>query len=192
MFKKYIDRIVSCPNSMLVRILGVYKIKPLNQNFIMMESLIEHKSKSIIFDLKGSRVSRLIEGVSDPLNPPLGVVLKDENFRLYKRKLYMPKATKFELIKVLKADMLFLKDLEIIDYSLFVSISDIKSNNQRAIKGDEKYFTLGIIDIFEVYGLKKQTEQKLKKLLNKKKEISVAPPEEYYERLFEYLEDVFG
>ena len=59
-----------------------------------MENILPYKEKSLIFDLKGSKVSRLVKGIENPSIPPLGQVLKDENFLLYNKKLALKEVNK--------------------------------------------------------------------------------------------------
>lgn len=193
LFRGYMRRIINFPRSKLVRILGIYKTKPKNQSIIIMESLVTRKEESIIFDLKGSKVSRLVEGISDPSNPPFGIVLKDENFRMFGRKIDLEK--KKEVVEMLKNDILFLESAAITDYSIFVALFHSDSGGTSRCSEESSAglkVNIGIIDIFEQFGLKKQSEQKIKSFVNKKSEISASSPSKYSARLRISLETYFS
>ena len=89
MLTKYLDWIEKFPDSKLVRILGVFKVNPMKQNLIIMENLLANKQDCIIFDLKGSKVARLVKGIENPKQPPFGCILKDTNFLLYNRRIQL-------------------------------------------------------------------------------------------------------
>ena len=196
MLVKYIDRIKSCPESRLVRILGLFKIKPTNQSFILMENIIHNKQNCIIFDLKGSKMARLVKGIENPEHPPAGCILKDINFLLFNKKIYLNEEIKAEFLKVLKMDFEFLRDCEVTDYSILLAIYAKKVNDQLLgaplpIDENGTQFTMGIIDIFQDYNFLKAGEKLIKAVFNKKEDISSASPVDYFNRIYEFTESIF-
>ena len=185
LFERYMERVMNFPDSKLVRILGVYKINPMKQNVILMENILPYKEKSLIFDLKGSKVSRLVKGIENPSIPPLGQVLKDENFLLYNKKLALKENTKLKLFETLRQDFALLKDSGVIDYSLLLGLypENFESINSCYRDEESKIFTLGIIDIFQQYNFLKASEKRIKSIFNKKEDISIASPNEYFNRI---------
>ena len=193
---KYLERVLNYPESKLVRILGVYKIYPMNQDVIIMENILINKEQSIIFDLKGSKVARFTTGIDDPYNPPLGHVLKDENFLIYNKLICLKESEKNEIIDILTKDFLVLKEAKVIDYSLLVGmyqqkIIDFEINKFAIITEHKELICLGIIDIFQEYNFAKTTERIIKAIFNKSNELSVAKPNEYYDRICAFIIGIF-
>lgn len=194
MFPKYFERLKT-DESKLVRILGVFKINSLKQSVVIMENILITKEKCVIFDLKGSRLSRLVKGIEDPESPQTGIVLKDENFLLFNKKLRLSQENKSKLIEALITDFNVLKECEVIDYSLLLGIypKNFKQIKERNLMVDENgtKFSLGIIDIFQEYNFLKASEKKIKTILYKKEDISVATPLDYFERISEFILNIF-
>ena len=193
---KYFERIENCSESKLVRILGIFKIKPMKQNLIIMENLLVNKEKCVIFDLKGSKVSRLVKGIEDPQLPPLGRVLKDTNFLQYGNKIRLSEEIRVILLQTLQKDFEFLRDCGVIDYSILLGIyvkriDEKLSRKPLPIAEDGTQFTLGIIDIFQEYNFLKASEKTIKTIFNKKEDISIATPLDYYNRILEFTFSVF-
>lgn len=186
----YHTRVVN-PNSKLVRIFGVYKINPSKQSFIIMESILHDREQAVIFDVKGSTVNRTVNGVDDPLRPPHGIVLKDNNYRLYQRKIFLQDKNVF--IREIKADLMLMLTYDLMDYSVLLSFFNGPCPKNRYSFIDDKGQTvsIGIIDILERYGMSKKSEMKLKQFFNKKAELSVVNPEKYYSRMSAFISDFF-
>lgn len=193
----YLERLETTPKSKIVKIFGVFKISPLNQNVIVMENLIFCKEKCRIFDLKGSKVSRLVKGIENPEDPPCGVVLKDENFLLYGKKLKLNEEARKDIVETLINDFKMLKDCGITDYSLIVSIYsqsfELEEAEERNIlkAEDGTLFSLGIIDILQEYNFSKASEKNLKAIVYNELDISVATPIDYFKRISEFLSNIF-
>lgn len=192
----YVQRIKLCPQSRLSRICGVFKVLPLKQYVIIMENILHSKDKSFIFDLKGSKVDRVVK-FDDTLCPPKGVILKDLNFQQLGYKLALSQ-DKFEhLIKVLSDDFYVLKEAGIMDYSVLLGVCDEFSDEEKLNRYSEKTLTgeivsLGIIDLFQEYNLSKVSETAVKSVFNKKSEISSMNPQEYYERICRFVISIFS
>lgn len=192
MLPDYIERIKEFPESKLVRILGVFKVHPMKQNIVIMENLLINKNHCVIFDLKGSKVSRIVKGLEDSHNPPLGRVLKDLNFLEYGKKIKLNEESKLNLIETLRMDFELLRKLDVIDYSLLVGIYkkntelEIDRRGSLLIGDDGTRFSLGIIDIFQEYNYLKVGEKTIKTIFNKKEDISIASPKDYSIRISEF------
>lgn len=194
MLKKYSQRITENPTSKMVRILGVYKAMPSKTSFILMECVMAEQNEILIFDLKGSQYNRLVPDIPDPLSPPTGKVLKDHNFSQYSTKIILSPAQRETLIQSLKEDVFFLQSQKIMDYSLLLVIylsQEISQNRYTSISSQGFYFSIGIIDIFQQYTMKKAGEKKLKSLFSDSQTISAVDPEAYASRFLNSMENVF-
>lgn len=159
-----------------------------------MENILYKKDESLVFDLKGSRLSRKVKGITNPLNPPKSVVLKDINFEEYCYEINLQEQVKKSIAKVLKNDFLVLKNLKIMDYSMLLAICDKKDQelNRFSIEDNSgQVLSIGIIDFFQEYNLKKVGEKAMKSVLNKTKDISTVSPEDYYKRICDYVDTIF-
>lgn len=192
MLYKYSGRVIGTPQSKLVRILGIFRLIPENQDFIIMENIIPNRESAVIFDLKGSSIDRLVR-VTDG-NLPYGKVLKDENFRLSGLKIKISEEMIEEIIKVLKEDFMLMKTEYIMDYSILLGFyqRSVKITNRYQFEYQGEIFTLGIIDILQKYNFSKSTEGKLKSIYKKDKAlISTADPEAYFVRIYQFLHNLF-
>jgi Phosphatidylinositol-4-phosphate 5-Kinase len=175
----YYDRIVNQSQSKLVKIFGLFTLKPENINFIVMENLIPDRKNCVVFDIKGSIVNRKTE-ISR--FPDTESVLKDLNF--IESQINIKFETK-DIFYSLIEDFGFLNKFNIIDYSLILGIPcQSLETTDRVIPGS--YLNIGIIDIFQNYNLKKLSEKSLKSLLYKPDEISVTNPKQYHDRIIDF------
>ena len=123
---KYYEYISTHPHSLLVRILGMHRVKMYHLrrkvHFVIMTSVFDTPKKiHTIYDLKGSTVGR----EATEHEKKCGGVLKDLDL--------VKSGTKFQLgrkkklfIEQLKLDTQFLAEMNIMDYSLLVGIHDRK------------------------------------------------------------------
>ena len=197
MLSKYLDRIQNFSDSKLVRILGIFKVNPMKQNLIIMENLLVNKNDCIIFDLKGSKVARLVKGIDDPKYPPMGCILKDINFLLYDKKIELNRESKQNLTNALQLDFDLLRKCGVIDYSILLGIYENDKNLETRARSilvadDGTRFSLGIIDIFQEYNFMKASEKTLKTVFNKKEDISIATPSDYFNRICELSLKIFA
>lgn len=175
MLKNYITRIQNT-DSKLVRVLGVYKTSPADVSFIIMERILPIEIDCSVYDIKG-----YVNGnrSSD------GSTLKDSNFiEKFQR---LDENSKTLAIRSLREDLMFLRDHEVMDYSiLIIDInSSLQIDSRYQISGSRPIL-VGIIDFFQEFNLKKNAEFKLKKLFVNE-EISCIPPSDYYFRLLNFL-----
>lgn len=195
LIERYTKRLKDCEESKLVRIYGVYKLLPEKQYFIVMENIIQDPYNSLIFDLKGSYDGRFVE-VS--LDLPLGVTLKDENFRASEKKIRLTPNNYKKIIDVLEQDMKILMDLNIMDYSILTIFYEPGQNMENlnlrhVIKNDEEIFAVGVIDILQKYNHLKKSERALKQvMLRRTLRISSIPANLYYSRICSFLKEIFS
>jgi hypothetical protein len=181
----------------LVRILGVFKLMPTKEYFILMENIIPYSSEAFIFDLKGSSIGRYVD-TGNPKCPIPGKILKDENFRHFDRKVMISETQYTDIIQVLEADMKLLMELNIMDYSILLGFyeknhSKSKVAQRYLMEFDGCMYVVGIIDIFQQYNRAKISERAMKKVLfGDSSRFSVQPAGEYFFRLLDHLPMLFA
>lgn len=193
LMQKYMQRIFE-GNSKLVRILGIFKLGASKIYFMLMESIICERGKAIIFDLKGSEYNRFIRDIEDDLNPPVGKVMKEHNFKCLGRKISLSAHERESILSSIKYDVLLLKNMKIMDYSLllvFYNSNDIPLNRYTERSSENTYFSLGIIDIFQEFTMLKIAEKSVKSIFHDSNQISSANPEVYAYRFLNYLNEIF-
>jgi Phosphatidylinositol-4-phosphate 5-Kinase len=181
----YYERIVEKSRTKLVKIFGLFTLKPENIDFIVMENLVPDRENSVIFDLKGSTLKRKTQIPSFPI---VNKVLKDINFIESQIKIKLEnKDILYDLIE----DINFLYEYHVVDYSLILGISqDLFGVEGKSISSE--LVKIGIIDIFQEYNLKKVSERKFKSILYDPLKISIAKPKMYHDRLIKFIqEEVF-
>jgi hypothetical protein len=191
----YLKRITS-PKSRLIRIFGVFKLIPTRQYFIIMENVCPFSQNSFLFDLKGSSIGRYVE-ISNSLDIISGRVLKDENYKLFNKKIYLNKTARLEMIENLEEDMKILRKLNLMDYSLLLCFyekghNDDEVNERYVIRVENEIYAIGIIDILQRYDNSKISERAFKKMLFQDgNELSVQPSNHYYRRLKGLIRELF-
>lgn len=191
MLPKYLSRIMCHENSRLVRILGIFKLLPDNQDFLIMENIVPDKKKAMIFDLKGSLVDRKVEGTEDF---PKGVVLKDQNFIDCKMKIRLGEEQMKEILSTLEEDFELLESENIMDYSILLAVYDrnLRNDNRYCFNSLGKSYSLGIIDILQEYNFVKISEKNIKSIYKKNRVMmSVAEPNKYFNRITGFLLNIF-
>lgn len=122
---KYYEYISTHPHTLLVRILGMHRVKMYHLrrkvHFVIMTSVFDTPQKiHTIYDLKGSTIGRR------PLRTRRTAgVLKDLDLLKTGKKFQFGRKKKM-FIEQLKLDTQFLSDLNIMDYSLLVGVHDRK------------------------------------------------------------------
>lgn len=188
---KYTERIFGCGESRLIRILGLFKLIPENQDFIIMENIVPGKENALLFDLKGSLIDRR---VSTSTETKLGKVLKDKNFYEEDLKIEIDSDKAGRLIKVLEEDFEILRAENIMDYSILLAFYHKvpEQFNRYFIVGSQGCYSLGVIDILQEYNFSKISEEKLKKIYKQNTSmLSVAEPSIYYQRIIDFLTQLF-
>lgn len=127
--EKYYDYLNKNPKSLLARYYAVLKVKikymqPIN--IIIMDNLMgEHGEEAFrVYDLKGSTFQRLNANPSSELS-----VRKDLNFLDDKHfRMHVPEKVKRDILKKIEKDKEFLKQCELMDYSLLIIFFNKRKN----------------------------------------------------------------
>jgi len=200
LFIKYFKHIQKFPSSLLMRILGAYRVDLFHTTIYItvMENLITIPVNET-YDLKGSwvkRVGSIGSSVKKDLDLQQNFIIGYENYSL--------------LLDQLEMDINLLRLHNIVDYSLLVAIQhtdeDFNFRRFEALKQNPSYFLkwqlstdqrqiyiFGIIDILQDYNLEKRFENWFKTsiLCNDKDGISVIPPPQYALRFKKILTSRF-
>ncbi|KAJ6654595.1 hypothetical protein lerEdw1_006748, partial [Lerista edwardsae] len=125
---KYIQYLKKYPHSLLVRFLGVHSIivpQEKKKYFIIMQSIFyPHERIAKRYDIKGCEVGRLIK---DAPNSEIIMVFKDLNFGKNSISLGLQKDW---FIQQIELDTQFLKELDVIDYSLLVGLQPLHEDER--------------------------------------------------------------
>lgn len=126
----YIQHLTRHPDSLLVRFYGMHRVKMKSLRsktyFVIMSSVFNTpKPIAIKYDLKGSTVGRL----TSPEDCRAGAVQKDLNLMESGNKVRLGEPNIDIFHETLKADVTFLKELHIMDYSLLLGIHHSNPNS---------------------------------------------------------------
>ncbi|OMJ94837.1 hypothetical protein SteCoe_1858 [Stentor coeruleus] len=186
----YNKRIMKYPESKIVRIFGLYKIRTSKHCFIVMENILRNKNQAVIFDLKGSIDDRYVKNTENIY----GKVFKDQNFLEMGKNIEIESDLRIKILNTLIDDSVFFRKLNIIDYSILVGFYEEKENIgiRYYIDGiGEKSYCIGIIDFLQEYTIWKKIELLIKRLEGKVN-ASVCSPSKYSERFVEFLKKIFN
>uniref|UniRef100_A0A674KEW4 Phosphatidylinositol-4-phosphate 5-kinase like 1 n=1 Tax=Terrapene triunguis TaxID=2587831 RepID=A0A674KEW4_9SAUR len=208
---KYIQHLERYPHSLLVRFLGKNHLQ--HKYFIIMQSVFYPDERILErYDIKGCQVNRWTEPA--PEGSQVIVVLKDLNFEGNSIHLGQQRSW---LLRQVQLDTQFLKELNVLDYSLLVafqplhadekgqnlSFSDfdlahILAQNRRLLPrcksplhlldGPEFRYFMGIIDLFTVYSFRKRLEHLWKCIRYRDQTFSTVSPSDYARRLCQWVE----
>lgn len=175
---------IAFSTSRLVRIIGMFRIKPGNQDFIIMENIVSNPESAVIFDLKGSSVDRLVKGNFE-CSLPYGKVLKDLNLVNSGLALKLPSQVSKDLIEDLSEDFKILSNNNIMDYSVLLAFykDEVKPLTRYDIQGCDRVYAIGIIDFLQNFNIKKKYEKYFKKMIYREQQVSSEVPDLYMSRL---------
>lgn len=135
--KDYYTHVQQNPNTLLSQFYGLHRVKmPYGKkiHFVVMNNLFPpHRDIHTTFDLKGSTVGRNYKEEDLEQNPR--ATLKDLNWLRRKRNLELGIQKKRLFLEQLRADVVLLKRLQIMDYSLLVGIHDVSRGNDENLRG---------------------------------------------------------
>lgn len=188
LLEPYTKRVLSSPDSRLIRILGVFQIVTSKVAFFVMENSANIDEGDLVFDLKGSLVDRYVKPIKGLKNQ----VLKDENFRVSGKRIKCGVVESMKIINEVKEDLRILKEIGIMDYSLLLVVKAKDGEENRYSIGKRYY--LAIIDLFQVYNGKKAVERWFKIWVRRVDRglISVVSPDEYFQRILNFLGEMFS
>lgn len=188
-------------DSFLARILGIYSFRfdDNSKTRVMLQmNIFPNIDFEGIFDLKGSKLERSsFKSPNEPMEIQSGKIYKDLDFLNTKKKISI------EAVDVQRAktstynDSKFLREHNIIDYSMLLGISDEYNSVTRPLIGigedKGKYIYVGIIDYLQTYTTFKQLEAFSKNLILvgvPKEDISIISPDIYFDRFFSFITSI--
>ena len=192
MLPAYQDHIHSTPNSLIVRFAGLYCVTVPGgglRYFIIMKSVFDPAFEiHAHYDLKGSLHHR-----RKKKDETTG---KDEDWIHDKMQLSPSEVTRREMLEAHEADVQFLQEHSVMDYSVLVGIHHVAhgSVNSSAAPatgtlsscGTKVYF-LGLIDFLINFGLRKQAEHLLRAAQGHGQSTSCVHPSDYAARQARFL-----
>lgn len=134
--KRYHAHVRANPHTLLSRFYGLHRVKlPRGRkiHFVIMNNLFPaHKDIHETYDLKGSTVGRLYPEGRARENPR--AVLKDLNWIDRGKELAFGPEKRALLTEQLRRDAEFLKELQVMDYSLLVGIHNMQRGNRDNVR----------------------------------------------------------
>ncbi|XP_055456419.1 phosphatidylinositol 4-phosphate 5-kinase-like protein 1 isoform X2 [Psammomys obesus] len=131
---RYMQHLKRYPHSLLARLLGVHSLRVAREKkkyFIIMNNVFYPAGRnSERYDIKGCKLSRWVEPA--PEGSPILLVLKDLNFQGKTMKLG-PQRKWF--LHQIGLDIAFLRDLNILDYSLLVAFQLLHEDEKEHYRG---------------------------------------------------------
>ncbi|CAH0019069.1 unnamed protein product [Clonostachys rhizophaga] len=134
--REYYSHVKQNPNTLLSQFYGLHRVKlPYGKkiHFVVMNNLFPpHRDIHTTFDLKGSTIGRDYREEDLEKNPR--ATLKDLNWLRRKRTLELGLEKKRLFLEQLQRDVVLLKRLDIMDYSLLVGIHDLSRGNDENLR----------------------------------------------------------
>ncbi|XP_060245921.1 phosphatidylinositol 4-phosphate 5-kinase-like protein 1 isoform X3 [Meriones unguiculatus] len=131
---RYMQHLKQYPHSLLARLLGVHSLRVAREKkkyFIIMNNVFYPAGRnSERYDIKGCKLSRWVEPA--PEGSPILLVLKDLNFQGKTMKLGPQRKW---LLHQIDLDIAFLRDLNILDYSLLVAFQLLHEDEKEHYRG---------------------------------------------------------
>ena len=206
MLAGYFKHMAANRNTLLSRFFGMHSIvmpgngkgKKKQVHFVVMQSIffgVRRLAKQ--YDLKGSTVARTVcpQGKDESL-----CTLKDNNFRDYNEVIQLDEAEQSVVLKQIQADIDFLHNNGLMDYSLLVGIRDVAEKKATAdATAGERFFLsadktrvyyFGVIDVLQKYTAKKWLETAWKGKARMSKNyagISSRNPTFYRDRFYSFM-----
>ncbi|KAH8174998.1 phosphatidylinositol-4-phosphate 5-Kinase domain-containing protein [Sarocladium implicatum] len=135
--KQYYQHVSDNPNTLLSQFYGLHRVKmPYGKkiHFVVMNNLFPpHRDIHTTFDLKGSTIGRDYKEEELEGNPR--ATLKDLNWLRRQRHLELGMQKKRLFLEQLQRDVVLLKRLKIMDYSLLIGIHDLSRGNDENLRG---------------------------------------------------------
>ena len=154
--KDYYTHVQDNPNTLLSQFYGLHRVKmPYGKkiHFVVMNNLFPpHRDIHTTFDLKGSTIGR--DYREDDLAENPRATLKDLNWLRRQRNLELGIQKKRLFLEQLQKDVILLKRLQIMDYSLLVGIHDLSRGNEENLRDKT-------LQVFNPGGEKKSTEEEI-------------------------------
>ena len=190
--KKYNERIKK--ESCLVRIVAIFRLTPVNTDYIIMENTAVQNENAMLFDIKGSVINRWVDIDLSNSTSLQGIVLKDLNLIKGNYKIEIGEKETKRLMKMITNDLDFLLSVEATDYSVLVCFYQpgINVDSRYSVKGKNINYSISIIDYLQKFNFYKKTEKLLKRMVYKSVEISIAEPWAYRDRLLKFIREIIN
>ncbi|KAF9457591.1 hypothetical protein BDZ94DRAFT_1175187 [Collybia nuda] len=134
--RQYYDHVKSNPHTLLSRFYGLHRVKlPRGRkiHFVIMNNIFPpHRDIHETYDLKGSTVGREYPEEKAQKNPR--AVLKDLNWINREKTLELGPEKRALLTEQLRRDAEFLKEVNVMDYSLLVGIHNMQRGNRDNVR----------------------------------------------------------
>ncbi|KAG5936879.1 hypothetical protein E4U60_002303 [Claviceps pazoutovae] len=134
--RDYYNHVQSNPNTLLSQFYGLHRVKmPYGKkiHFVIMNNLFPpHRDIHTTFDLKGSTIGRDYKEEDLDKNPR--ATLKDLNWLRRHQHLELGIQKKRLFLEQLRKDVVLLKRLQIMDYSLLIGIHDLSRGNEENLR----------------------------------------------------------
>ncbi|PHH85780.1 hypothetical protein CDD83_11182 [Cordyceps sp. RAO-2017] len=134
--KDYYTHVQENPNTLLSQFYGLHRVKmPYGKkiHFVVMNNLFPpHRDIHTTFDLKGSTIGR--DYREDDLAKNPRATLKDLNWLRRQQHLELGIQKKQLFLEQLQRDVVLLKRLQIMDYSLLIGIHDLSRGNEENLR----------------------------------------------------------
>jgi 1-phosphatidylinositol-4-phosphate 5-kinase len=192
------DYLSTSPLSYLTRILGLYSVERTGKSsfyLMIMECIVPPLDQLICtFDLKGSvdgrsklndRSIRYIREI------PTGIVCKDLDFMQTQRSLEIYADDYHHFRASLANDVEFLRNHEVMDYSLLLGLTDnealARPFGKYCLRASQGLFCcIGVIDFLQSYNYRKRLET-FGLVIRKRNQPSCVKPELYSRRFMEFM-----
>eukprot|EP01017_Pseudomicrothorax_dubius_P050491 TRINITY_DN9579_c0_g1_i1.p1 TRINITY_DN9579_c0_g1~~TRINITY_DN9579_c0_g1_i1.p1 ORF type:complete len:741 (-),score=121.67 TRINITY_DN9579_c0_g1_i1:140-2362(-) len=205
----YHTHLVTYPNSLVVRTIGIFTVYMRNKPPIDLQVMlnlredIDEEDIIGIFDLKGSKTDRSVLGRADKRINNL-TVLKDNDFVMKVGNLKAEQSFRNQMLHQIMRDVQMFCRMGIMDYSLllFILRDDEKHygrgkssyNYLRGPKGKGVIYKLALIDFLQKYTNKKKGEKYLKYYVIKRptdeRDISSQDPQTYKDRFIAFMDRI--
>lgn len=134
--RDYYNHVQNNPNTLLSQFYGLHRVKmPYGKkiHFVVMNNLFPpHRDIHTTFDLKGSTIGR--DYREDDLAKNPRATLKDLNWLRRQQHLELGIQKKRLFLEQLQKDVILLKRLHIMDYSLLIGIHDLSRGNEENLR----------------------------------------------------------
>ena len=193
-------------SSLICPLYGLFSIRlpgTLREHVLLMHNLSQiPKPVYATFDLKGSRFNRKVLRRPTAETPLVqSDTLKDTDFQLMIGKLSLSEEDVDRLTSAIFADISLLHSLQLMDYSLLVSIGecsqDLLSLPPRyrrhlfsCTNAPNRVYAIGIIDFLQSYSFSKRLERMGKRLIASTMDISSVSPDVYGDRFLEMVREI--
>ena len=183
----YAQHMLYHTESLMMRIYGIYSHTESKTYFMLIGNILNCTKVDRVYDLKGSVVHRTAKDGAG--------TLLDCNW--LENGALVEVTNRDELIQKLNADVAFLRERNLMDYSLLIGIG-LVAENPDAIASQSPHsvvsadgilvFFIGVIDYLQDYNSKKKMAHAIKAIYNDADQLSTVPAREYSTRFVAFIE----